>query len=210
MTKLRRSNSRIQSERYAGLEKEGIVSHEQADQMRLQAKADASAVEADKAAVEAARVQLQYTDIAAPINARAGHLMINLGNLVKANDTPYLVQLNQVTPIYVTFSVPEANLDRVRRHFPLAGSSRFWLIPRDNGQSGRRKVDVHRQWRRHNDRHVKLKGHFGTGSATVARRIRRRCAGTLNTEKCRHSPDESDPDRAARRIRLCRRRGQYR
>ena len=43
--------------------------------------------------------------------------MINLGNLVKANDTPYLVQLNQVTPIYVTFSVPEANLDRVRRHF---------------------------------------------------------------------------------------------
>ena len=107
-------HSRVQSERYSDLEKDGIVSHEQADQMRMQAKADASAVEADKAAVEAARVQLQYTDIVAPINARAGNLMINLGNLVKANDTPYLVQLNQVTPIYVTFSVPEANLERVR------------------------------------------------------------------------------------------------
>ena len=83
-------NSRIQAERYSGLEKQGIVSHEQAEQLRAQAKADGSAVEADKAAVEAARVQLQYTDIAAPINARAGTLMINLGNLVKANDTPYL------------------------------------------------------------------------------------------------------------------------
>src|SRR5271166_6059407 len=110
-------NSRIQAERYSALEKEGVASHEQAEQLRAQAKADASAVEADKAAVDAARVQLQYTDIIAPIDARAGALMINLGNLVKANDTPYLVQLNQVTPIYVTFSVPEANLDRVRHGF---------------------------------------------------------------------------------------------
>jgi multidrug efflux system membrane fusion protein len=110
-------NSRIQAERYTELEKQGIVSHEQAEQLRAQAKADASAVEADKAAVEAARVQLQYTDIFAPIHARTGALLINLGNLVKANDTPYLVQLNQVTPIYVTFSVPEANLDRLRQGF---------------------------------------------------------------------------------------------
>jgi len=110
-------NSRIQAERYSGLEKEGIVSHEQAGQLNAQAKADASAVDADKAAIDAARVQLQYTDIVAPINARAGTLMINLGNLVKANDTPYLVQLNQVTPIYVTFFVPESNLDRVRQRF---------------------------------------------------------------------------------------------
>ncbi len=110
-------NSRIQAERYSGLEKEGVVSHEQADQIRAQARADTSAVEADKAVVDAAKVQLQYTDIAAPIDARAGALMINLGNLVKANDTPYLVQLNQISPIYVTFSVPESHLDEVRRYF---------------------------------------------------------------------------------------------
>lgn len=110
-------NSRLQAERYSGLEKQGIVSNEQADQTRAQAKADSSAVEADKAAVDAARVQLLYTDIAAPIDARAGALLINLGNLVKANDTPYLVQLNQVRPIYVTFSVPEIHLSRVRQYF---------------------------------------------------------------------------------------------
>lgn len=109
-------NSRLQAERYSALEKQGVASHEQADQVRTQAKADASAVDADKAAVEAARVQLQYTDILAPMDARTGALMMNRGNLIKANDTPYLVQLNQVIPIYVTFSVPESVLDQVRRY----------------------------------------------------------------------------------------------
>ena len=125
-------NSRIQAERYSQLEKEGVASQEQAEQLRAQAKADASAVEADNAAVDAARVQLQYTDIVAPIKARAGALMINLGNLVKANDTPYLVQLNQVTPIYVTFSVPESNLDRVRRRFT---SGQLKVLAYPKGQS---------------------------------------------------------------------------
>ena len=60
-------------------------------------------------------MQLQYTDIYAPIDARTGALMINVGNLVKANDTPFLVQLNQITPIYVTFTVPEARLAEVRQ-----------------------------------------------------------------------------------------------
>jgi membrane fusion protein, multidrug efflux system len=127
-------NSRVQADRYSSLEREGIVAHEQADQLRAQAKADASVVEADKAAIDAARVQLQYTDIVAPINARAGALMINLGNLVKANDTPYLVQLNQVSPIYVTFSVPEANLDRVRRHFT-PGQLKVFAYPKGQADS---------------------------------------------------------------------------
>lgn len=110
-------NSRLQADRYSALEKQGVVSQEQADRVRTQAKADASAVEADRAAVDAARVQLQYTDIFAPIDARTGVLMMNVGNLIKANDTPYLVQLNQVTPIYLTFSVPESALEQVRRYF---------------------------------------------------------------------------------------------
>jgi multidrug efflux system membrane fusion protein len=125
-------NSRVQAERYSSLEKAGVASPEQADQVRAQAKADASAVEADKAAVDSARVQLQYTDITAPIDARAGALLINLGNLVKANDTPYLVQLNQVTPIYVTFSVPEVNLALVRRYF---ASSQLRVLAYPKGES---------------------------------------------------------------------------
>ena len=109
-------NSAAQVARYDALEKQGIISHEQADQFRTQAQADASAVYADKAAVDAARVQLNYTDIKAPITARTGALQINVGNLVKANDTPFLVQLNQIQPIYVTFSVPETHLNEVRQY----------------------------------------------------------------------------------------------
>lgn len=109
------ANSQSQWNRYAALQKEGVISAEQAESMRTQAQANASAVFADKAAVDAAKVQLQYTDIYSPIDARAGALMINLGNLVKANDTPFLVQLNQIVPIYVTFSIPEAQLREVRK-----------------------------------------------------------------------------------------------
>jgi multidrug efflux system membrane fusion protein len=125
-------NSRLQAERYTALEKQGVISREQADLQRSQAQADASAVQADQAAVEAARVQLQYTDITAPIDARTGALLINLGNLVKANDTPFLVQLNQVTPIYVTFSIPEVSLGEVRRYF---GSRPLKVLAYTKGQT---------------------------------------------------------------------------
>jgi len=109
-------NSEIQAKRYEALQTEGVVAREQADQVIAQAKSNASIVAADEAAVEAARVQLQYTEIRSPIDGRAGALQINLGNLVKANDTPFLVQLNQITPIYVTFTVPEVSLSQVRQY----------------------------------------------------------------------------------------------
>ena len=122
------ANSRLQAERYNVLEMQGVASKEQADQVRAQAKADASAVYADKAAVDAAKVQLQYTDIKAPIDARTGALLMNVGNLVKANDTPFLVQLNQVTPIYATFSIPENQLDAVRKF--AAGNLKVLAFPK--------------------------------------------------------------------------------
>jgi multidrug efflux system membrane fusion protein len=107
-------NYQMQATRYTSLEQQGVISREVADQQRTQAQSTLAAVAADQATVDAARVQLQYTDIKAPISGRAGAILINLGNLVKANDTPFLVQINQITPIYVTFSVPENQLDQIR------------------------------------------------------------------------------------------------
>ena len=123
------AQSELQAKRYTELEQQGVISKEQADQFRAQAKADASAVYADKAAVDAARVQLAYTDIAAPIDARTGAVMIHKGNLVKANDTPFLVQLNQVAPIYVTFSIPETDLAEVRQ-FAASRQLRVFATPK--------------------------------------------------------------------------------
>lgn len=110
------ANSKLQQQRYDELEKQGVIAKQVADQQRAQSQADAAAVYADKAAVDAARVQLQYTDIDAPIDGRAGALLINKGNLIKANDTPYLVQLNQISPIYVSFTIPENQLAAIRKY----------------------------------------------------------------------------------------------
>jgi membrane fusion protein, multidrug efflux system len=74
-----------------------------------------AAVNASKATVENARLQLNYTDIRSPIAGRTGVISVKSGNLVSAN-TMELTTINQVEPIYVTFAVPEAQLADVKRY----------------------------------------------------------------------------------------------
>ncbi|HXH84869.1 MAG TPA: efflux RND transporter periplasmic adaptor subunit, partial [Candidatus Tectomicrobia bacterium] len=74
-----------------------------------------AAIRADEAAVERARLQLGYTVIRSPLDGRTGSLLVQAGNLVKANaDTPMVV-INQVRPILLSFSVPEQYLGDIRR-----------------------------------------------------------------------------------------------
>jgi len=70
----------------------------------------------DKAALETAKLNLLYCSIRSPIDGRAGSLLVQAGNLVKANDTGALVNINQVQPVYVTFSVPEQFLNEIRTY----------------------------------------------------------------------------------------------
>ncbi len=110
----------LDADRYAGLYKEGVVSKQQYDQAEANGEALDAAVQADRAAVENAKVQLVYCSIYSPINGRTGTLMIHQGNMIKANDTPFLININQVEPIYVTFTVPEQYLADIKR-FASAG-----------------------------------------------------------------------------------------
>jgi multidrug efflux system membrane fusion protein len=109
-------NSREQARRYAELVKKQYVSQEQYDQIRANADAAEAVVQADQAAVENAKVQLSYCYIFSPIDGQVGTLLVNEGNLVRVNDGAPLVVINQITPINVTFSVPEQNLADIRRH----------------------------------------------------------------------------------------------
>jgi multidrug efflux system membrane fusion protein len=109
------ANARAQQKRYEALVKAGVVSSEAYDQFATSASALEAAVEADKAAVENARVQLQYCSIYSPINGRTGNLIVHRGNMIKANDNPPLVNINQVQPIYVTFTVPEQYLGEIKQ-----------------------------------------------------------------------------------------------
>ena len=95
-------NSRVEDRRYAKLAEQGFVAREQYDQvhtslesMGATVQADEAAVEnarafivADEAAVESARLQLEYTEIRSPIDGRTGNLLVQPGNVVKANDGP--------------------------------------------------------------------------------------------------------------------------
>jgi multidrug efflux system membrane fusion protein len=108
-------NAQENSKRYAVLAEKGFVSRQEYDSARTNADALDAVVKADEAAVESARLQLEYTAINAPIDGRTGAITIQKGNVVEANDVP-LVTINQVTPIYVTFSVPEQELSNIKKH----------------------------------------------------------------------------------------------
>lgn len=105
-----------QEARYQELLAKNFVSKEAYAQFKTGAETAAAAVLAGKAALENARLQLEYTTIRAPINGYTGRIQLQKGNLVKANDTLPLVVLNQVHPIYVSFAVPERELPSVRKY----------------------------------------------------------------------------------------------
>jgi len=115
------ANAKSQAQRYLDLAERGIATKEQVETSRTAATALDATVGADRAAVENAKVQLQYATIAAPIPGRTGTLMVHAGNLVRANDTTPLVVINQVTPINVSFAIPEARLTDLKRYMA-AGS----------------------------------------------------------------------------------------
>jgi multidrug efflux system membrane fusion protein len=110
------------------LSREGIFSKEQTEQIVSTNEQAQAALSADQAAVESAvasnkadharleqtQLQLSYTKITAPISGRAGAIAIKAGNLIKDNDAA-LVTILQISPIYVSFGLPEQLLDDVRR-----------------------------------------------------------------------------------------------
>ena len=109
-------NLREQVRRYAELVEKQYVSREQYDQIKTNADAAEAVVDADKAAVENAKVQLSYCFIYSPVTGRVGSLLVNEGNLVRVNDGAPLVVINQINPINVTFSIPEQHLADLKRH----------------------------------------------------------------------------------------------
>lgn len=126
-------NARVQAKRYESLWSAGVVAKEQYDQIQSSAEALDAAVAADKAAVANARVQLVYCTITSPIHGRTGTLLIHQGNMIKANDTPFLVSINQVEPIYVTFTVPEQFLGEIKEYSRSGKLKVEATIPNDKG-----------------------------------------------------------------------------
>ena len=110
------ANAKAILARQEELTERGIVAREVRDTARTQVTALEATLASDRAALDNAKVQLQYATIKAPISGRTGALMVTPGNLVRANDQTPLGTINQVTPVYVSFAFPEAMLADLRRY----------------------------------------------------------------------------------------------
>jgi len=105
----------IDARRYADLAGKDFVSKDKSEQFRANAAALKATLEGDKAAVENARLQLSYCYIRAPFSGRTGSLLVDEGSQIKANDDNGLVDITQIAPIYVSFSVPQQDLGRIQQ-----------------------------------------------------------------------------------------------
>jgi multidrug efflux system membrane fusion protein len=107
-------NARADVGRYADLVKKDYVTQQQNDSVKANAEAYAATVRADEAAIDRAKLDLAYCSIRSPLDGRTGVVMVQAGNVVKANDAT-LVTINQVAPVYVAVAVPERDLHEVRQ-----------------------------------------------------------------------------------------------
>jgi len=152
--------ARVQAERYGELVSKGNVSRNDYDQVKTKADALDAVVQADEAGVDAARaalkasdaaleyaeaavrasraslenakLQLEYCYIHSPLDGRTGNVHVKEGNIIKANDAA-LVDIHQIHPIYVSFSIPEQDLDEIKRQMVKGELKVEARIPGDAG-----------------------------------------------------------------------------
>lgn len=114
-TMAQRKGMAAQAQRAQDLLQRGLLSRSEYEPLMTQLAVYDASIEADRAQVENARLQLQYTTIAAPVSGRTGALLVHPGSLVRANDPTPLVVINQVSPAFVSFAVPARLLPQLRR-----------------------------------------------------------------------------------------------
>jgi len=109
-------NAETELARYQLLFKQDSIAKQQVEQQHALVNQLKGQIQANRAEVDAAKLQLSYTKIYSPINGRVGFQQKDTGNLIQANDTTGLVSITQVHPIYVQFSVAEHDLTHLREN----------------------------------------------------------------------------------------------
>jgi membrane fusion protein, multidrug efflux system len=134
------SNAEADLKRFSDLAKKGFATTQQQEQASAQAKVLTAAIMADQAAIDLAKLQLGYTEIRSPIDGKTGRILVEAGNLVKANDVP-LVVINQLQPISVTLALPQRDLPSLQRRMAKGKLAVIIAIPGDSGGRLKGKVD---------------------------------------------------------------------
>jgi membrane fusion protein, multidrug efflux system len=104
------ANAQVDLTRYAALVKTGAIPSQQYDTQVATVKQDEAQVKLDQAAIDAAKLQLVYCRITAPVSGRVGLRLVDPGNFVQTTDTTGLMVITQMQPVTVIFALPEAEL----------------------------------------------------------------------------------------------------
>lgn len=123
-------NSATEEDRYKSLFEKGFIAKENYDSSRTNREMLEASVQSDRATIDNAKILLGYCSIYSPIEGRTGNLDVKAGNIVKVNDTS-LVTINKISPILVTFSVPEQNLSAIKKNISSGTLKVEALIPND-------------------------------------------------------------------------------
>jgi membrane fusion protein, multidrug efflux system len=107
------TNAQADLARFAQLLRSESAPEQQYTTQKATVAADEAIIKSDQAAIDAAKLNVEYATIRSPIDGIVGIRQIDLGNLVQANSQT-LVVVTQIKPIYVIFSLPEANIPRIR------------------------------------------------------------------------------------------------
>jgi multidrug efflux system membrane fusion protein len=105
--------ARSETRRLEPMAEKGFVSSDQMDVARTNERIATGTLKVEQANLEGLKLQLSFTDIRAPISGRVGRILVQPGNLIKANDTTPLLVLNQIAPIYVSFALPQRFLGNI-------------------------------------------------------------------------------------------------
>jgi multidrug efflux system membrane fusion protein len=126
------ANAKVVLERNNDLIKKKVIAQQDFDASKYQADSLQAAVQADQAAIENARTQLDYTQVKSPIDGRTGVRLVDVGNIVHASDQTGIVVITQLHPISVVFTLPEQNLQEILNQGAANGGLKVLALDRGN------------------------------------------------------------------------------
>ena len=148
-------DAQLDLERYQTLVKQDSIAKQTLDTQVATVGQLIGTVKTDQAQIDAAKLNITYCHIIAPITGKVGLRQVDQGNYVQTSDASGLVVLTQMQPISVVFTVPEDNLPAILKQVPCGGyPAGGGLRPQRDGQARDRQARHHRQPDRHHDRHL--------------------------------------------------------
>jgi membrane fusion protein (multidrug efflux system) len=137
------ANARLVAERYADLVKDNAVSRQEYDNATASLKGAEAEVASGKAAVQTARINLDYTTVTAPVSGRIGRSAVTEGAYVQAGQATLLATVQQLDPMYVDLTQSTDEVLRLRRDLESgklqsagAGKARVRLVTEDGKDAG--------------------------------------------------------------------------